>query len=163
MDESARQETKTLAGGQTRQSEYRANAPASARTALAIGKVLLTLETFRMVKNKQILKGDVLSVAEVTGIFGAKQTSSLFAYCNPNIITDIKLEFNLSENDHSVTIQAFTKSEGPVGVEMESMTAVSIACLAIYDMCRSVDTNIRITDIQLVSKTGGQHGDYRSN
>lgn len=133
------------------------------RSALAIGRVQLSEHAYQLVKDQKIKKGDVLTVAEVTGIFGAKQTSDLFPYCKPNVMSEINIEFGMSDSDHSITVQAFTKAGGPVGVEMEAMTAVSISCLAIYDMCKSTDQSITISDIHLVSKTGGQSGSFRSN
>lgn len=139
------------------------NSPAMGRTALAIGHIELSPETYQLIKDHDIKKGDVLTVAEVTGIFGAKQTSSLFAHCNPNTLSDINIEFSLVDEKNTVSVQSFIKTPVWVGVEMEALTAVSIACLAIYDMCKSVDHHIRIYDVQLVSKTGGQSGSYRSN
>lgn len=139
------------------------NTAVQGRTALAIGHIELSAETYQLVKDHKIKKGDVLTVAEVTGIFGAKQTSSLFAHCNPNTLSDINMEFGLTDETHTVSVQAFIKTPNEVGVEMEALTAVSIACLAVFDMCKSVDPHIRIYDIQLVSKTGGQSGSYRSN
>lgn len=133
------------------------------RSALAIGRVDLSQDAYQMVKEHKIKKGDVLTVAEVTGIFGAKQTSDLFPYCKPNVMSEINIEFGMSDSDHSITVQAFTKTAGLVSVEMEAMTAVSISCLAIYDMCKSSDQSMRISDIHLVSKTGGQSGGFRTN
>lgn len=133
------------------------------RSALAIGNVELSAETFQKIKERSVAKGDVLTVAEITGIFGAKQTSNLFAYCNPNTLTSINLEFHLQDETHTIKVQSFIKSPGKAGVEMEALTAVSTACLAIYDMCKSFDNNIRITDIHLLSKTAGQNSSYQTN
>ncbi len=148
---------------QTSISDHAMNSPTRGRTALAIGHIELSPKAYQMIKDHDIKKGDVLTVAEVTGIFGAKQTSSLFAHCNPNTLSDINIEFNLVDQKNSVSVQSFIKTPGRVGVEMEALTAVSVACLAIYDMCKSVDHHIRIYDVQLLSKTGGQTGSYRSN
>lgn len=129
------------------------------RTALAVGRVRVSPSTLDLIRGKQIRKGDVLSVAEIVGIFGAKQTSSLFPYCYPNVLTRIDLRFELSDAESAVKIEAFTKTAGLISVDMEALTAVSMAALCVVDMCKSVDPVIRIADIQLVSKTGGAgHG-----
>lgn len=133
------------------------------RTALALGTVELSSEIFHKIKERSVSKGDVLTVAEITGIFGAKQTSNLFAFCNPNTLSDISIEFNLQEENHAIKVQSFIKSPGKAGVEMEALTAVTTACLAIYDMCKSLDNNIRINDIHLLSKTAGTNSTLRSN
>lgn len=129
------------------------------RTALAVGYVRMAPETIALVRSKQIRKGDVLTVAEIIGIFGAKQTSTLFPYCYPNVLTRIDVRFELKDEESSIVIEAFTKTAGLVSVDMEALTAVSLAALCIYDMCKSVDGTIRVSDIHLVSKTGGSgHG-----
>lgn len=129
------------------------------RTAMAVGEVRVSAATLDLIRGKQIRKGDVLSVAEIVGIFGAKQTATLFPYCYPNVLTRIDLRFELDEAAAAVRIEAFTKTAGLVSVDMEALTAVSLAALCVVDMCKSVDPGIRIADIQLVSKTGGSgHG-----
>lgn len=133
----------------------------TARTAVAAGRVLLGEEAFSRVKSNTIRKGDVLSVAQIAGIMGAKQTSKLIPLCHDVYVKGVEVELTLSEEDHAVDIRAYAKTIGPTGVEMESLTAVSIAALTVYDMCKSVTKGIRITDIHLLAKTGGASGDYR--
>ena len=133
----------------------------TARTAVAFGRVLLGEEAFSRVKSNTIRKGDVLSVAQIAGIMGAKQTSKLIPLCHDVYVKGVEVELTLSEEDHAVEIRAYAKTIGPTGVEMESLTAVSIAALTVYDMCKSVTKGIRVTDIHLLAKTGGASGDYR--
>ena len=131
------------------------------RTAMAAGRVLLGEEAFALVTENKIRKGDVLGIAQVAGILGAKQTSKLIPLCHDVYVKGVDVEFTLNPDDHAVEIQAFTKTVGPTGVEMEALTAVSVAALTIYDMCKSVSKAIQITDVHLLAKTGGQSGDYR--
>lgn len=133
----------------------------SIRTAVAAGRVLLGEEAFTLVKENRIRKGDVLSVAQVAGILGAKQTSKLIPLCHDVYVEGVEIEFTLNEEHHAVEVRAYAKSFGATGVEMEALTAVSIAALTVYDMCKSVSKAIAITDIRLLAKTGGASGDYR--
>jgi|SRR6056297_798122 molybdenum cofactor biosynthesis protein MoaC len=135
--------------------------PASARTAVARGRVLIGEEAFRLVEQNRIRKGDVLSVAQVAGILGAKQTSRLIPLCHDVLLEGVDLDLELNEEVFAIDVRAFVKTTGPTGVEMEALTAVSVAALTIYDMCKSVSKEIAITDTQLLAKTGGQSGDYR--
>ena len=135
--------------------------PDSARTAVAKGRVLLGEEAFNLVRENRIRKGDVLSVAQIAGILGAKQTSRLVPLCHDVLLEGVDLDLELNEDDFAIDVRAFVKTTGPTGVEMEALTAVSVAALTIYDMCKSVSKEIAITDTQLLAKTGGQSGDYR--
>ena len=135
--------------------------PASARTAVAAGRVVLGEEAFRLVKENRIGKGDVMTVAQIAGVLGAKQASRLLPLCHDVLLQNVEVDFELDEAAAAVEIRAITKSEGPTGVEMEALTAVSVAALTIYDMCKSVSKEIGITDVRLLAKTGGQSGDYR--
>ncbi len=135
----------------------------SVRTAVATGKVLLGEEAYRRVQEKDIQKGDVLTTAQVAGIMGAKQTSQLIPLCHDVQIDGVDVEFTFEEEEKAIEIRAYTKSIGVTGVEMEALTAVSITALTIYDMCKSVSKGIRITDIHLLAKTGGQSGNYRKS
>lgn len=137
--------------------------PDTVRTALATGKVLLTEPVFEAIREKNIPKGDVLSVAQIAGIMGAKQTSKLIPLCHDLHLKGVDVELSLDEEDHAVEIRAYAKSVGKTGVEMESLTAVSIAALTVYDMCKSMSKELRITDIHLLAKTGGISGDYRKS
>lgn len=134
---------------------------ASARTAVARGRVLIGEEAFRLVEGNRIRKGDVLTVAQIAGILGAKQTSRLIPLCHDVLLEGVDLDLELNEADFAIDVRAFVKTTGPTGVEMEALTAVSVAALTIYDMCKSVSKEIAITDTQLLAKTGGQSGDYR--
>ena len=133
----------------------------SVRTAVAMGKVLLGEEAFQRVQDDDIQKGDVLTTAQIAGIMGAKQTSQLIPLCHDVQIDGVDVEFTFDEDEHAIEIRAYTKSIGVTGVEMEALTAVSITALTIYDMCKSVSKGIRVTDIHLLAKTGGQSGNYR--
>lgn len=131
------------------------------RTAVAYGKVMLGAEAYRRVQENDIQKGDVLTVAQTAGIMGAKQTSHLIPLCHDVQIDGVDVEFAFDDEEKAVEIRAYAKSVGVTGVEMEALTAVSITALTIYDMCKSVSKGIRITDIHLLAKTGGQSGNYR--
>jgi len=131
------------------------------RTAVAVGKVRLQVEAFQQVKDNTLRKGDVLSVAQIAGIMGAKETSRLIPLCHAVQIQSIDVELTLLEDEHAVEIRAFAKSIGPTGVEMEALTAVSIASLTVYDMCKAITKDITIDQIHLLAKTGGASGDYR--
>ncbi|MEM9664198.1 MAG: cyclic pyranopterin monophosphate synthase MoaC [Bacteroidota bacterium] len=131
------------------------------RTAVAVGRVRLGTEAFDQVRAQTVQKGDVLSVAQVAGILGAKQTSKLIPLCHDVQLKGVDLSFELDEDTHSIEIRAYVKTFGPTGVEMEAMTAVSIAALVIYDMCKSISKELSISDVHLRAKTGGQSGDYR--
>lgn len=131
------------------------------RTAVAAGRVMLGLEAFEQVKGESVRKGDVLTIAQIAGIMGAKATAQLIPLCHHVNIQGVDVELSLDEKDHAVEVRAFAKSIGPTGVEMEALTGVSIACLTVYDMCKSISKDIAIQDIRLLAKTGGQSGDYR--
>lgn len=134
--------------------------PESVRTAVATGKVIVGELAYQRIRENKIAKGDVLSLAQIAGIMGAKQTSKLIPLCHDVSLKGVDVELTLNEEDFSIDVRAFTKSFGPTGVEMEALTAVSIASLTVYDMCKSVSKDIEITNIHLRAKTGGQSGDY---
>ena len=134
---------------------------ASPRTAVAAGRVVVGAEALRLIRENEIRKGDVLTVASVAGVLGAKQTSRLLPLCHDVVLQNVELEFQLDDAAGAVDVRAIAKTEGPTGVEMEALTAVSIAALTVYDMCKSVTKEIAITDVQLLAKTGGRSGDYR--
>lgn len=128
------------------------------RTAVAAGRVLVNAETFELIKTGGMKKGDVLNVAQVGGIMGAKRTSDIIPMCHPIMISGVDIDISLCEERHSVEIVATTKCTGATGVEMEALTAVSVAALTVYDMCKAVQRDIEITDIRLLKKTGGKSG-----
>ena len=135
--------------------------PVTTRTAVAAARVLVNEHTFELIKTGGMKKGDVLTVAQVAGVMGAKRTPDLIPMCHPILIDGINLELYLDEERKSVEIQAAVSCDGRTGVEMEALTAVSTAALTVYDMCKAVQKDMVITDIRLVSKTGGVHGDYK--
>ncbi|MEX1055149.1 MAG: cyclic pyranopterin monophosphate synthase MoaC [Rhodothermales bacterium] len=135
--------------------------PDTVRTALATGRVLVGKEVFHAIHDRTVRKGDVLPIAQIAGIMGAKQTSKLIPLCHDLHLKGVDVEITLLEEDYAVEIRAYAKSIGQTGVEMEALTAVSISALTVYDMCKSISKSIRITDIHLIAKTGGMGGDYR--
>lgn len=135
----------------------------SVRTAVASGRVVLGDEAFERVRENDVSKGDVLTTAQIAGIMGAKQTSKLIPLCHDVQVEGVQIEFTLAEDAKAIDVRAYTKSVGVTGVEMEALTAVSIASLTIYDMCKSITKGIRITDVHLLAKTGGQSGNWKSD
>ncbi|AET66359.1 molybdenum cofactor biosynthesis protein MoaC [Desulfosporosinus orientis DSM 765] len=129
------------------------------REAVARGKIIMKQETLERIRMGQIAKGDVLAVAQVAGIMGAKQTSQLIPMCHPLAITGAKLSFDFEEPD-GISIEARVKVSGKTGVEMEALTAVSIAALTIYDMCKAIDKTMTIQEIYLAEKRGGKSGHF---
>ena len=130
------------------------------RVAVAAGRVLVNRETFDKIRNGGVKKGDVLTVAQVAGIMGAKHTPDWIPMCHPVPLTGIDLRLTLDENRLSVEIEARAECVGRTGVEMEALTAVSCAALTVYDMCKALQRDMVIEDIRLLRKTGGIHGDY---
>ena len=134
--------------------------PLSQRTAVAAARVLVNDHTFSLIQSGGMKKGDVLTVAQIAGIMGAKRTPDIIPMCHPILMDGIDLELYLDEGRKSVEIRAAVSCDGRTGVEMEALTAVSTAALTVYDMCKAVQKDMVITDIRLLSKTGGVHGDY---
>ena len=134
--------------------------PISRRTATAGARVLVNGNTFNLIKSGGMKKGDVLTVAQIAGVMGAKRTPDIIPMCHPILMDGIDLKLSLDENRLSVEIYATVSCGGRTGVEMEALSAVSIAALTVYDMCKAVQKDMVITDVRLVSKTGGVHGDY---
>jgi cyclic pyranopterin phosphate synthase len=132
----------------------------TAREAVAKGRVTMKPGTLEQVKSASLKKGDVLAVARVAGIIAAKKTPDLIPLCHPILIDNISVDFDLSAND-SIGITATARSTGKTGVEMEALVAASVSALTMYDMCKSVDKDMTITNIYLESKKGGESGTYR--
>lgn len=130
------------------------------RSATAGSEVLLNKETFDMITEKKIKKGDVLNVAQVAGIMAAKRCSDLIPMCHPINITGVDMELTPLAESNSIQIRATVKCKGETGVEMEALTAVSVAGLTVYDMCKAVQRDIKITDTRLLKKSGGKSGDF---
>ena len=135
--------------------------PESRRTAIAAARVLVNKETFALIRSGGMKKGDVLTVAQIAGVMGAKRTPDLIPMCHPVIIDGIDLSLHLDEQRCSVEIEATVSCDGRTGVEMEALTAVSTAALTVYDMCKAVQKDMVISDIRLLKKTGGVHGDFQ--
>ena len=135
--------------------------PETVRTAVAAGRVLVRRETFELIRSGGVKKGDVLTVAQVAGVMGAKRTPELIPMCHPVLLDGIDLRLSLDEERLSVEIRAEVRCAGRTGVEMEALTAVSAAALTVYDMCKAVQRDMVISDIRLLEKTGGVHGDFR--
>ncbi len=128
------------------------------RTAVARGKVLMHPETVDMIESEGIAKGNVLGVAKIAGIMAAKRTSDLIPMCHPLELTGIDMQFTINRDRGEIAIEAKVSTVGRTGVEMEAMTAVSVAALTIYDMCKSADKWIILSDIKLMTKQGGKSG-----
>ncbi len=135
--------------------------PVSQRVAVAAGRVLVNQETFERIQSGGMKKGDVLTVAQIAGVMGAKHTPDIIPMCHPIMIEGIDLSLSLDAERCSVEIVATVSCDGRTGVEMEALTAVTTAALTVYDMCKAVQKDMVIDDIRLLSKTGGVHGDYR--
>ncbi|MBI4284359.1 MAG: cyclic pyranopterin monophosphate synthase MoaC [Chloroflexi bacterium] len=128
------------------------------REAVARGLVRMQPATFNLIKQGQVAKGDVLTVAQLAGVMGAKQTPSLIPLCHPLLIDDVKVELSLDDKNSTVEITSTVKSTGKTGVEMEALTATAVAALTIYDMCKAIDRGLTIESIRLVRKSGGKSG-----
>lgn len=136
---------------------------ASERVAVAKGEVVMAEETARLIREGGVAKGDVFSVARLAGIMGAKKTAELIPLCHPLALTSVAVELELANDRPAVEITATCKLSGKTGVEMEALTAVSVAALTIYDMCKAVDKAMRIGNVRLVKKTGGKSGSYEAD
>ena len=132
--------------------------PETQREAVANGSVRMKAATLNLIQGGGTAKGDVLAVAQLAGVMAAKETPHLIPLCHPVLIGDSRVEFSLNEAENTVEITAGVKSIGKTGVEMEALTAVAVAALTIYDMCKAVDRGIKIESIRLVRKSGGKSG-----
>lgn len=132
------------------------------RVAVARGTVLMQPETIRRITDRGIGKGDVMGVAQVAGIMGAKRTADLIPLCHPLGLDAVSVELSLAADGCGIDIAATCRTKGRTGVEMEAMTAVSVAALTLYDMCKAIDRGMRLTDIRLTHKSGGRSGAYEA-
>ena len=130
------------------------------RVAVARGHVLAKRETLRLIAERGFAKGDVLEVARLAGIMATKRTGDLIPLCHPLALTSVKVDLSINETEQYVEIEAEVQTVGRTGVEMEALTAVSVAGLTVYDMCKSIDRGMEISDIRLVKKTGGKSGTF---
>ena len=134
--------------------------PDTAREAVATGRVVMLPGTLRLILDRKVTKGDVFGVARIAGIMAAKRTADLIPLCHPLNLSSVDISFEPDEKESCVNIQATVRTTGQTGVEMEALTAVSAACLTIYDMCKAVDRGMTISDIRLMKKTGGKSGTF---
>ncbi len=135
--------------------------PSTVREAIARGAVYVKPETLKLIQDKKIPKGDVLCVARVAGIQAVKKTSELIPMCHPLNITSVDIDLTLDNKKNKIDIEARVKVTGQTGVEMEALTAVSVAALTIYDMCKAVDKEMIISDVMLMEKKGGRSGHFK--
>lgn len=134
----------------------------SERMAIARGEIIMTRATFELIRTGQMKKGDVLTVAQVAGLAAAKRTSELIPLCHPLLLTHIDVTLDLDESLPGVVVSAAVKTNAQTGVEMEALTAVSVAALTVYDMAKAVEKTMRIQNIRLIEKRGGQSGVIRN-
>jgi cyclic pyranopterin monophosphate synthase len=135
--------------------------PPTEREALARGSVTMLPGTMRLIKEMGIQKGDVVAVSRIAGIMAAKKTPELIPLCHPLQITSVSLDITLDEENSRIDIESRVKTVGQTGVEMEALTAVSVAALTIYDMCKAVDKEMVLSGIMLIEKSGGRTGEFR--
>ena len=134
--------------------------PNTHRIAIATGKITMLPETFDMVQAGSHKKGDVLGIARIAGIQAAKKTSDLIPLCHPLALTHVSINFTSNQSDSSITCEVRAETTGPTGVEMEALTAVQVALLTIYDMCKAVDRGMVMSDVKLLEKSGGKSGEW---
>lgn len=134
----------------------------SQRIARAAGRVTMAAETLVLIRDGAMAKGDVLGVARLAGIMAAKRTAELIPLCHPLQLSSVSLQLSCDEGTSCVEIEAEVKLTGRTGVEMEALTAVSVAGLTIYDMCKAVDRSMQMTDVRLIHKSGGKSGRYNA-
>ena len=135
--------------------------PDTAREATAEGRIRMSRQTLELALSGQGRKGEVRAIAEIAGVMGAKRTSDLIPLCHPLPLSQVKVEVSPSADGSGLTVTALARTTGKTGVEMEALTAVSVACLTLYDMLKAADKAMVIEGVQLISKTGGASGDWR--
>ncbi len=136
--------------------------PVSERIAIAAGTVEMEAETLVLIRDGNLKKGDLLGAARIAGIMGAKRTAELIPLCHPIALSKISLDLQFDSDNNAIDIVATVKASGVTGVEMEALTAVSVAALTIYDMAKAVDRGMRLSNIRLLEKRGGTRGDYKA-
>jgi len=134
----------------------------SSRTATAIGFIKMTAETLALINQGDNKKGDVFAVARIAGIQAAKKCSDLIPLCHPLMLTKVKVDFDLDEQNSQVKVTSLCRLTGQTGVEMEALTAVSVACLTLFDMCKAADPAMEIFGIKVLTKTGGKSGQWQA-
>ena len=136
--------------------------PNTHRIAIATGSIRMLPATFDLVEAGNHKKGDVLGIARIAGIQASKKTSDLIPLCHPLALSHVSLQFELDRASHSIRCQVQAETTGPTGVEMEALTAVQVALLTIYDMCKAVDRGMVMGDVKLLEKSGGKSGEWRA-
>jgi cyclic pyranopterin phosphate synthase len=136
--------------------------PQTVRRALAEGRIVMSDAAFGAVRDAQIAKGDVLGTARIAGVMAAKRTADLIPLCHPLMLSDVQVRFTLETEARAVRCEAEVRTSGPTGVEMEALTAVSVALLTVYDMAKSADKSMRIEGVRLLEKEGGKSGLWRA-
>ena len=136
--------------------------PESIRVAVATGTIEMKSETLRLIQAGEHKKGDVIGVARIAGIMAAKKTAELIPLCHPIGLDKISVDFEVNEQDNAVNCRVLAKTRSQTGVEMEALTAVHVALLTIYDMCKAVDRSMKMTGIRLLEKSGGTSGDWKA-
>ncbi|MFZ4061675.1 MAG: cyclic pyranopterin monophosphate synthase MoaC [Polynucleobacter sp.] len=136
--------------------------PNTHRIAIATGTITMLPETFQLIEMGAHKKGDVLGIARIAGIQASKRTSDLIPLCHPLALSHVSLEFKLNKEESSIRCQVRAETTGPTGVEMEALTAVQVALLTIYDMCKAVDRGMVMGDIKLLEKSGGKSGEWKA-
>ncbi len=131
------------------------------RKALAQAKVSMAKETFSMIQDRKVKKGNVLETARIAGVMAAKRTADLIPMCHPLSLTHVQIDFFADETTHTIRIEALTRVLDQTGVEMEALTAASVAALTIYDMCKAYDRGMAVSDIYLLEKSGGKSGAWK--
>ncbi|NDV21986.1 cyclic pyranopterin monophosphate synthase MoaC [Desulfovibrio sp. JC022] len=132
------------------------------RTAIAKGRVILNEETFNLLKQQALPKGDALASAKIAGIMGAKETHRLIPLCHPIALSYVDVRFAINEAELTIEVEGEARCTGKTGVEMEALVAVQVACATIYDMCKAVQKDVIISDVRLVYKEGGKSGTFRA-
>jgi len=135
--------------------------PETLREAVAKGSILMGKETLRAIRDKKVPKGDVLTVAKIAGVMAAKETPHLIPLCHEILLSNVDLTFKINARASKIEIESQVRTIGRTGAEMEALTAVAVAALAIYDMCKAVDKEMTIGEIRLISKKGGRSGTYQ--
>ncbi len=133
------------------------------RRALAEGRITMSAQAFRAVRDAQLAKGDVLGTARIAGVMAAKRTADLIPLCHPLALSDVQVRFTLDAKAKGVRCEAEVRTAGPTGVEMEALTAVSVALLTVYDMVKSADKSMRIEGVRLLEKDGGKSGPWSAS
>jgi len=137
--------------------------PNTHRIAVATGKISMRAQTLEIIEAGTHKKGDVLGIARIAGIQASKRTADLIPLCHPIALTHVSLQFQINKPENSIGCQVQTETTGPTGVEMEALTAVQVALLTIYDMCKAVDRGMVMGDIKLIEKSGGKSGEWKAD